>query len=155
GSGPGGRIVKRDVLEAAAQPPPQLRAVPAPPTLEDLSAPASQMRKTIARRLVEAKQSIPHIYFTAEATVDRLLEMREQLNDLGDVKVSVNDLVVKALAIALRRVPDANVSWSTDGGEPKIVRHGRVDIGIAVSLPEGLITPVVRGADVKSIGAIA
>jgi pyruvate dehydrogenase E2 component (dihydrolipoamide acetyltransferase) len=110
------------------------------------------MRKTIARRLVEAKREIPHIYLTAEATVDKLVAMREQINEIGDVKVSVNDLVVKALAIALRKVPDANVSWTPEG----ILRHGGVHVGIAVSLPDnGLITPVVRDADVKSIGTLA
>jgi pyruvate dehydrogenase E2 component (dihydrolipoamide acetyltransferase) len=110
------------------------------------------MRKTIARRLVEAKREIPHIYLTTECTVDRLLDMREQINEVGDVKVSVNDLVVKALALALARLPDANVSWTAEG----IVRHGGVHVGMAVSLPDnGLITPVVRDADRKSIGALA
>src|SRR5262245_34096367 len=115
GSGPRGRIVKRDIDEAAARAPEAPVPVPAPtiayaPTREDQLVPASQMRKTIARRLVEAKREIPHIYLTAEATVDKLTAMREQINEIGDVKVSVNDLVVKALAIALRKVPDANVS---------------------------------------------
>jgi pyruvate dehydrogenase E2 component (dihydrolipoamide acetyltransferase) len=149
GSGPGGRIVKRDV-EAAASAGPQLRAV-ALPAMEEQLLPASQMRKTIARRLVEAKQQIPHIYLTAEATVDALYELRAQLNELGDEKISVNDLVVKALALALRRVPEANSSWTDQG----ILRHGRIDIGVAVSLPDGLMTPVVRGADQKSLGALA
>ncbi len=157
GTGPRGRIVQRDIEQAAAEPaaqPSTARAY-APETFaarEDQLVPASQMRKTIAKRLVEAKREIPHIYLTTECTVDRLLEMREQLNELGDVKVSVNDLVVKALAIALVRVPDANVSWTPDG----IVRHGGVHVGMAVSLPDnGLITPVVRDADRKSIGALA
>ena len=154
GSGPGGRIVKRDVVEAQ----PQAPATPARPaisivrpTAEDQLVPASQMRKTIARRLVEAKQSIPHIYLTAEATVDKLWAMREQINDGGDVKISVNDLVVKAMALALRRVPDANASWTPEG----ILTHGRVDVGVAVSLPDGLMTPVVRAADQKSLGALS
>ena len=154
GSGPGGRIVKRDVEGAPATDealPPPMRQIAAP--AEDQLVPASQMRKTIAKRLVEAKREIPHIYLTAEATVDRLLQMREELNELGqgNTKISVNDLVVKALALALRRVPDANVSWTAEG----IVRHGRVDVGVAVSLPEGLITPVVRSADQKSVGAVS
>jgi pyruvate dehydrogenase E2 component (dihydrolipoamide acetyltransferase) len=151
GSGPGGRIVKRDVegVPATEEARPVVRQFVAP--AEDQLVPASQMRKTIARRLVEAKRDIPHIYLTAEATVDRLLQMREELNELGNGKVSVNDLVVKALALALRRLPEANVSWTAEG----IVKHGRVDVGIAVSLPEGLITPVVRGADQKSLGAIS
>jgi pyruvate dehydrogenase E2 component (dihydrolipoamide acetyltransferase) len=152
GSGPGGRIVKRDVegVPATEEARPVVRQIVAP--AEDQLVPASQMRKTIARRLVEAKREIPHIYLTTECTVDRLMEMREQLNELGDVKVSVNDLVVKALAMALTRVPEANVSWTADG----IVRHGGVHVGMAVSLPDnGLITPVVRDADRKSIGALA
>jgi pyruvate dehydrogenase E2 component (dihydrolipoamide acetyltransferase) len=151
GSGPRGRIVQRDIDEAAA------RGLEAPsvttyaPREDELVAP-SQMRKTIARRLVEAKREIPHIYLTADATVDKLIDMREQINELGDVKVSINDLVVKALALALARVPAANVSWTADG----ILRHGGVHVGMAVSLPDnGLITPVVRDADRKSIGALA
>jgi pyruvate dehydrogenase E2 component (dihydrolipoamide acetyltransferase) len=148
GSGPGGRIVKRDVEEARPAAPAAMRIVP---TAEDQLVPASQMRKTIARRLVEAKQSIPHIYLTGEATVDKLIEMRQQLNELEGVKISVNDLVVKAFAAALRRVPDANVSWTAEG----ILKHGRVDVGIAVSIPDGLITPVVRDADHKTIGELS
>lgn len=153
GSGPRGRIVQRDIEQAAAQP--ATTPAYAPETYaarEDQLVTPSQMRKTIAKRLVEAKREIPHIYLTTECTVDRLMEMREQLNEIGDVKVSVNDLVVKALALALVRVPEANVSWTAEG----IVRHGGVHVGMAVSLPDnGLITPVVRDADRKSIGALA
>jgi pyruvate dehydrogenase E2 component (dihydrolipoamide acetyltransferase) len=137
GSGPGGRIVKRDI-EAAPRvggTVAPLRA-PAQVSLEDQLIPASPMRKTIAKRLTEAKRDIPHIYLTADATVDRLLDLREQLNELGGPKVSVNDLVVKAMALALRRVPDANASFTPEG----VLRHGRVDIGVAVSLPDGPIT---------------
>jgi pyruvate dehydrogenase E2 component (dihydrolipoamide acetyltransferase) len=152
GSGPHGRIVKRDVEGAGEVRQIATRQIAAPVIIaNDELMPASQMRKTIARRLVEAKREIPHIYLTAEATVDRLLELREELNELGGGKVSINDLVIKALALALRRIPEANVSWTADG----IVKHGRVDVGVAVSLPEGLITPVVRGAAEKSLGAIA
>jgi pyruvate dehydrogenase E2 component (dihydrolipoamide acetyltransferase) len=164
GSGPRGRIVRRDIDEAAANPPAQSTdeaettvQARGPASSDDASrqdtlvAP-SQMRKTIARRLVEAKREIPHIYLTMEAGVDKLFAMREQLNELGDVKVSVNDLVVKALALALRKLPAANVSWTAEG----IVKHGAANVGIAVSLPDnGLITPVIRDADLKSIGAVA
>jgi len=150
GSGPGGRIIAKDV-QAAPSPGAALRAVPAPVSLEDQLVPASQMRKTIARRLVEAKQSVPHIYLTAEATVDQLVSLREQVNEIAGQKISINDLVVKAFALALRRIPEANVSWTPDG----IVKHGRVDVGVAVSLPDGLITPVVRNADAKSLGALS
>jgi pyruvate dehydrogenase E2 component (dihydrolipoamide acetyltransferase) len=177
GSGPRGRIVARDIETAAAEP--RLRAVPAAPapgpgtapvgvpvpSREDQLIAPSQMRKTIARRLVEAKREIPHIYLTAEATVDKLVQLREQINEAGDVlgprptaggaegpvRVSINDLVVKAMALALRKVPEANVSWTAEG----IVQHGGVHVGVAVSLPDGLITPVIRDADLKSIGTLA
>src|SRR6266542_4533570 len=164
GSGPRGRIVKKDIDDAAAAGAlgePEVEAdtgerpatqLPAAQGREDTLVAPSQMRQTIARRLVEAKREIPHIYLTAEATVDKLMAMREQLNELGDIKISVNDLVVKALAQALRRVPEANVSWTAEG----IVKHGAAHVGIAVSLPDnGLITPVIRDADLKSIGAVA
>jgi pyruvate dehydrogenase E2 component (dihydrolipoamide acetyltransferase) len=158
GTGPRGRIVAKDIETAATQP--QLRSVPsgaalpasAPaPSREDQLVAPSQMRKTIAKRLVEAKREIPHIYLTADATVDKLVELREQINEAGDVKVSINDLVVKAMALALRKQPDANVSWTAEG----ILHHGGVHVGMAVSLPDGLITPVIRDADVKSIGTLA
>ena len=162
GSGPFGRIVQQDIFAAAqggtaktgapAGPQPQVRAyVPATPSGEDVTVPASQMRKTIAKRLVEAKLTVPHIYLTAEATIDSLLDLREQTNAALGIKLSVNDLVIKALAVALRRIPEANVSW-TDAG---IVRHGRIDLGVAVSVPDGLITPVIRNADQKGIAAIS
>ncbi len=164
GSGPRGRIVRRDIDEAAANPPAEATESdvvetrgPAPAMANDASrqdtlAAPSQMRKTIARRLVEAKREIPHIYLTMEAAMDKLFAMREQLNEFGDVKVSVNDLVVKALALALKKLPAANVSWTAEG----IVKHGAANVGIAVSLPDnGLITPVIRDADLKSIGAVA
>jgi len=154
GTGPRGRIVQRDIEEAAARGPAVEAYAPTETYAprEDQLVPASQMRKTIARRLVEAKREIPHIYLTVECDAEKLTELREQLNDAGDTKVSVNDLVVKALAVALVRVPDANVSWTADG----IVKHGGVHVGMAVSLPDnGLITPVVKDADRKSIGALA
>jgi pyruvate dehydrogenase E2 component (dihydrolipoamide acetyltransferase) len=154
GTGPRGRIVQRDIEEAATQPATARAYAPAEsyaPREDQLVAP-SQMRKTIAKRIVEAKREIPHIYLTTECSVDRLLDMREQINEVGDVKVSVNDLVVKALALALARVPDANVSWTNEG----ILRHGGVHVGMAVSLPDnGLITPLVRDADRKPLGALA
>ena len=154
GSGPHGRIVQKDILDAAtaAAAQPGVRAyAPVLQSAEDVTVPASPMRKTIARRLVEAKLTIPHIYLTAEATVDSLLDLRERTNAALGIKLSVNDLVIKALAVALRRIPDANVSW-TDAG---IVKHGRVDLGVAVSVPDGLITPVIRSADQKGLAAIS
>jgi pyruvate dehydrogenase E2 component (dihydrolipoamide acetyltransferase) len=120
--------------------------------------PHDNVRRIIARRLVEAKTTIPHFYLTLDTEIDALLALRQQINDAAPkskdgpaYKVSVNDLVIKALAMALMRVPDANVTW-TEGG---MLRHKRADIGVAVSIPGGLITPVVRHADTKRISEIA
>lgn len=150
GSGPRGRIIKRDV-ESVLQ---QGSKAPATPSKQDVVTPLSMMRKTIARRLVEAKQTIPHFYLTIDVQMDALWDLRQQMNavlqDTGG-KVSVNDLIVKAVARALRVLPAANASFSDEG----IVQHGRVDVGVAVSMPDGLITPVVRGADAKSVATIA
>ena len=121
--------------------------------------PHDNVRKIIARRLVEAKTTIPHFYLTADTEIDALLALRQQINAAAPrdkdgnaaYKVSVNDLVIKALAMALMRVPDANVTW-TEGG---MLRHKRADIGVAVAIPGGLITPVVRRADAKRISEIS
>jgi pyruvate dehydrogenase E2 component (dihydrolipoamide acetyltransferase) len=111
------------------------------------------MRKRIAARMTEAKRDVPHIYLMREIDAAPLLAFRERLNALlGDRgKISVNDLVIKAVALALRRVPECNASWS---GEAIRVFH-RVHIGVAVAIPDGLVTPVVRDADMKGLGAIA
>jgi pyruvate dehydrogenase E2 component (dihydrolipoamide acetyltransferase) len=115
------------------------------------------IRRTAARRLVEAKQTVPHFYLTSEVDMEETMAFREQLNHAsqasGGDKVSVNDLILKSLARALRLVPRANMSFSPDG-QNAIVHH-RVDVSVAVALDDGLITPVVRGADGKSLGAIA
>lgn len=120
--------------------------------------PHDSMRKVIARRLTESKLTIPHFYLTVDVSLDALLKLREEVNAAAPevdgkpaYKVSVNDFVIKALALALRRVPDANVSW-TDGG---MLKHKVCDVGVAVSIPGGLITPVVRDADVKTLSVIA
>jgi len=121
--------------------------------------PHDNVRKVIARRLVEAKQTIPHFYLSVDTEIDALLKLRADINDAAPKdkdgkpawKVSVNDMVIKALAMALRRIPDANVTW-TEGG---MLRHKRSDIGVAVSIPGGLITPVVRNADQKSVTQIS
>jgi len=120
--------------------------------------PHDGMRRTIARRLVEAKTTIPHFYLTADCAIDALLRLRQDLNDAAPAeddkpswRISVNDLVVKALALALARVPDANVSWTDDA----LIRHRQVDVGVAVAVPGGLITPIVRGAAVKPVSAIS
>jgi pyruvate dehydrogenase E2 component (dihydrolipoamide acetyltransferase) len=181
GSGPHGRIILRDVEAAKAAPakPVAVAAAPATaaPAAKPLAAPVSDdvtlklfepgsydivphdgMRKTIAKRLTESKQTVPHFYVTVDVELDALLAMRQQLNDsaplVGDkpaYKLSVNDLVVKAYALALKAVPAANVSW-TDAG---MLVHKHADIGIAVSIPGGLITPIVRHAEEKTLSAIS
>jgi len=184
GSGPHGRIIKRDIEAAiaggsarpAAQAPaaasaaaPQAAAPAAKPVSDDavlkLFAEGTyelvkhdNMRKTIARRLVEAKQTIPHFYVSVDCEIDALLSLREQLNKAAPVrddkpayKLSVNDMVIKALALALRDVPDANVSWT----EEHMVKHKHSDVGVAVSIPGGLITPIVRNAETKSLSTIS
>ena len=124
--------------------------------------PHDNMRKTIARRLVEAKSTIPHFYLTLDCELDALLALRKQLNDAapvrktdkGDVpayKLSVNDMIIKAMALALRDVPAANASWT----EGAMVMHKHSDVGVAVSIPGGLITPIVRRAEEKSLSAIS
>jgi len=199
GTGPGGRIVERDVRAAAdgakakagapadtaheddeadeaseqaghGAPAEQAKAPPAPSQaiavraparaparldgpddFEDL--PASNMRKRIAARLTEAKRDVPHFYLMRDLDAAALLGYRQRLNELlGDRgKVSVNDLVIKAVALALRRMPECNASWEGEA----IRRFHRVHIGVAVAIPDGLVTPVVRDADTKGIGAIA
>jgi len=109
------------------------------------------MRKTIARRLVESKSQIPHFYLTAEADMDAAMGFRQQVSEMHGAKLSVNDLVLKATALALRRVPECNASWTDEG----IVRFTRVDIGMAVAVEDGLLTPVIRNVDGRTLGQIA
>jgi pyruvate dehydrogenase E2 component (dihydrolipoamide acetyltransferase) len=178
GSGPHGRIVKSDIDAAKSGKAPLTAAAPAgapaakapAPSMTDAQVlqlfepgeydivPHDNVRKIIAKRLVEAKTTIPHFYLTLDTEIDALLKLRADLNSAAPMvdgkpkwRVSVNDLVIKALAMALMRVPDANVTW-TEGG---MLRHKRADIGVAVSIPGGLITPVVRHADTKRISDIA
>lgn len=153
GTGPGGRIIKRDVEAFSGGLHSPVQASPAP-TAQETVLPLSMMRKTIARRLTESKQQVPHFYLTIEAQVEALWTIRQQLNTLlekSGSKLSINDFVVKAVARALERVPLANASFTEEG----IVQHNRVDVGVAVALPEGLLTPVVRQANQKSVGIIA
>jgi len=170
GSGPSGRIVKADIEAALRQAPPaapQAAAPATPPPAPALRAgaitaphdlvPHSSMRKVIARRLVEAKQQIPHFYITLDVALDALLDLRAALNAKsakegpGAFKLSVNDLLIKAAAIALRRVPKVNASFTEDG----IAFYRDVDISIAVAIPDGLITPIIRHADEKGLAAIS
>lgn len=168
GTGPNGRIVKADVeaaiaggtsAPAAAAPAPSA-ATAAPTTAEKLPfepefelEALSTMRKTIARRLTESKQQVPHFYLSVDCEIDELLALRKTLNDKGDgaYKLSVNDLVIKAAAIALRRVPKANASWTDEG----VKLYKSADIAVAVAIEGGLITPVVRQADNKGLEAIS
>ncbi|MFZ2068619.1 MAG: pyruvate dehydrogenase complex dihydrolipoamide acetyltransferase [Xanthobacteraceae bacterium] len=180
GSGPHGRIIARDVeaaksgkglrapsvaAGAAAQAPliapsmsdQQIRAL-----YEDGSyevVPHDGMRRTIAQRLTASVQTIPHFYLTVDCDIGKLLDAREEINAGAPkdkdgkpaYKLSVNDFVIKALALALQRVPDANVSW-TDGG---MLKHKHSDVGVAVAMPNGLITPIIRNAETKSLSAIS
>jgi pyruvate dehydrogenase E2 component (dihydrolipoamide acetyltransferase) len=188
GSGPGGRIVERDVkavangtapavdwhaaeeapsYPATAAAPPVSAAAPLPAQLaperraearpaapapsEDVVKPLSMMRRTIATRLMEAKSTIPHFYLTADVDMDAAMEFREQVAQVHGAKLSVNDLVLKACALAMRRLPEANASFT----EEAIIEHAHVHIGMAVAIDDGLITPVIRDADKKTIGQIA
>jgi pyruvate dehydrogenase E2 component (dihydrolipoamide acetyltransferase) len=173
GSGPHGRIVLKDVETAkpGAAPAPKPAAAPAitPPSDEQVLkffaegsyelVPHDGMRKTIARRLTEAKQTIPHYYVSVDVTIEQLLDLRERLNLQAPKdkdgkpawKVSVNDFIIKAMAMALVKVPDANVSWT----ESAMVHHKHADIGVAVSIPGGLITPIVRAAETKGLARIS
>ncbi|HEX2802739.1 MAG TPA: pyruvate dehydrogenase complex dihydrolipoamide acetyltransferase [Sphingomicrobium sp.] len=158
GSGPGGRVVKAD-LEAAPAKAAAPKAAPAAAPVEPGETPhevvkLSNMRKTIARRLTEAKQTIPHIYLTVDIQLDALLKLRSELNaglESRGVKLSVNDLLIKALAAALIEVPECNVSFAGDN----LIKYSRADISVAVSIPGGLITPIVANADGKTVSAIA
>jgi pyruvate dehydrogenase E2 component (dihydrolipoamide acetyltransferase) len=156
GSGPGGRIIKRDVetLQAGPARAATVAAFPAPaagPAAPQVAPgqelPLSNMRKTIAKRLSESKFTAPHFYVTMEIAMDAAVALREQLQRGENVKISFNDLVVKACAKALTRFPMVNASWAGD----KIVTHAEVHVGVAVAIPDGLIVPVVRNADKKPV----
>jgi pyruvate dehydrogenase E2 component (dihydrolipoamide acetyltransferase) len=155
GSGPGGRIVANDIknFKPSAPAPQKAKAPPLPPVqqLETKEIPLTAMRRTIAKRLAESTGPIPHFYLTAEYDVTNLLSLREQVNEIAGIKTSVNDFIVRAAALALRHHPNVNASW----GDEAITLHGDIHIGIAVSTPEGLITPVVRNADQKSVTDIS
>jgi len=167
GTGPHGRVVKRDVEQAMAsgtgKAAPQAAALagPAPSasaTIDDGVLPPyeeiknSSMRKVIAQRLSESKQTVPHFYLTIDCELDNLLAVRKRLNDQSDAyKISVNDFVIRAAALALQRVPDANAMWAGDS----IRKFSRADISVAVAIPDGLITPVIRDAGNKGLRQIS
>jgi pyruvate dehydrogenase E2 component (dihydrolipoyllysine-residue acetyltransferase) len=154
GSGPGGRIIKRDI-EAAAQAPAagaKRRDATGGPDSEDV--PVSQMRKAIAKRLVTSIGPVPTFYLTVDLDMTRLLAAREEVNrrlEKSGVKTSINDYVTKALAMALARHPEVNASW----GDSVITRHHRVHIAVAVAIEDGLITPIIRDADLKGVAEIS
>ena len=159
GSGPGGRIVRADLGEKAggakASPAPVSQAAPVEPgDIPHEIVKLSNMRKTIARRLTESKQQVPHIYLTVDIQLDRLLKLRTEINAglaARGIKLSVNDMLIKALAVALIEVPECNVSFAGD----TLIKYSRADISVAVSIPGGLITPIVAGADEKSLSKIS
>jgi pyruvate dehydrogenase E2 component (dihydrolipoamide acetyltransferase) len=161
GSGPHGRIVKQDVEKALAAPKTAIAAPKTAPTTAgqlpfepafDLE-PLSTMRKTIARRLTESKQQVPHFYLTIDCEIDKLLDLRKELNARADgaFKLSVNDLVIKAAAVALKKVPAANSSYTDEG----IKLYQSADIAVAVATEQGLITPVIRNAGDIGLEAIS
>lgn len=155
GSGPRGRIVRGDIVAAAdaRQGRPAAAAPREPAAPQGSRVALDNVRQTIARRMAEAKRDIPHFYLTVDCRVDDLLKMREQLNSMAadNVRISVNDLVVKACSLALRLVPAVNSHWDNDG----VVQFEHADIAIAVATNRGLITPIVRRADTKSLATIA
>ncbi|MEY2884773.1 MAG: hypothetical protein RL490_2497 [Pseudomonadota bacterium] len=177
GSGPNGRIVRADVESAltsprrgevglgkaepgegpARSPTPAPTPAPAPAFTTDIPHTAEKLgnvRKVIARRLTEAKQTVPHFYLTNDVRIDALLKLRGELNaalEPRKIKLSVNDMVIKALALALRQCPRANVSFAGD----QLISYTRADISVAVAAPNGLITPIIVGADSKPLSVIA
>lgn len=153
GSGDNGRIVKRDVENftpsTAAKPSVNIPAIVGTESFEDVAV--SQMRKAIARRLSESKNGAPHFYLTMSITMDKVIEARKVMNDISPVKISVNDIIIKAVAAALRKNPKANSSWLGD----KIRMNNHIHIGVAVAIEDGLIVPVVKFADNKTISHIS
>jgi pyruvate dehydrogenase E2 component (dihydrolipoamide acetyltransferase) len=156
GSGPNGRIVKRDIEAGSAvvvsSPVMAQPSTVSPSTLGDYTeVPHSGMRHTIARRLTESKSTIPHFYLSVDCRMDRLMSLRSEINTAMPRKISVNDFIVRAVAVALREVPQANVGWT----ENAMRQFTQADIAIAVSTDFGLITPIVRAADRKSLSMIS
>ena len=151
GSGPNGRIVKADVDAAVAAPAPA--RAPAPTKDADFElVPHTAMRKAIARRFTESKQTVPHFYLTVDCQIDQLLETRKELNSRSDAyKISVNDMIIKMCAQALIEVPAANAAWSEEGAR----YFKSADIAVAVAVPGGLITPIIRGAHGKGLRTIS
>ena len=162
GSGEQGRVTKKDVENFKPSAAPESGKAPAkggaPVVLPQVvgkesfeEIPLSQMRKTIAKRLAESKFSAPHFYLTMEINMDKAVEARKSMNEVAPVKISFNDMVIKAVAAALRQHPDVNVSWLGD----KMRKNHHIHIGVAVAVQDGLLVPVIRFADNKSLSHIA
>lgn len=161
GSGENGRIVKKDVenYQPSAQPAAAAsapKAASAQPNVaftpgEDSETPNSQMRNVIAKRLAESKFTAPHYYLTVEINMDKAIEARKEMNSVPDTKVSFNDMVIKAVAVALRKHPQVNSSWAGD----KIVHHGNINVGVAVAVPDGLVVPVLKNTDYMNYNEIS
>jgi pyruvate dehydrogenase E2 component (dihydrolipoamide acetyltransferase) len=154
GTGPHGRIIKDDVLESLKTPANKILASDSTRSLEEYrKIPNNNMRKTIAKRLTQSKQTIPHFYLSVECNIDKLLNIRAQMNEVaGDAyKLSVNDFIIKATSMALKLVPEANASWSDEA----ILQYCNIDISVAVAIDGGLITPIIKNADQKSLSCIS
>lgn len=146
GTGPYGRIIKADVLEFLDQTKSYERFE------ENTTVEVSNMRQVIAQRLVESKQNIPHFYLTVDCHVDKLISLKNEVNSANENnKVTINDLIIKAVAFSMKKFPDINSSWI----DTKIVKYSNIDISIAVALEDGLITPIVKNADEKSVLSIS
>jgi len=172
GTGPGGRIIKENIesfqpADAAAAAPSATPAAPAPAASQPAATapaptgevtPLGRMRRAIARAMNDSKPGVPHIYVTVEIDMGAAMQLRKQINDSGaaDVKISVNDLIIKAAAKALAKLPTVNNSFGmTAEGQPGLVKNAGVNVSVAVALDDGLIAPVIKDADKKTIGAIA
>lgn len=157
GSGENGRIIKKDIESYSPQAKPaQAVAVASPVVMnitggETTETPNSQMRNVIAKRLAESKFTAPHYYLMVEISMDKAIEARKEINTLPDTKISFNDMVIKAVAMALRKHPQVNSSWAGD----KIVHHGDVNVGVAVAVPDGLVVPVLKNTDFMNYNQIS
>ncbi len=149
GSGENGRIVKKDIENyqpSAAKPAASAPAAQVALSFvqgEDTETPNSQVRNVIAKRLSESKFSAPHYYLMVEINMDKAIEARKEINSLPDTKISFNDMIIKATAVALRKHPQVNSSWAGD----KIIHRGNINIGVAVAIPDGLVVPVLKNTD--------
>jgi len=145
GTGTDGRIIKRDIDSNNIA-----EEIQNTPLDGDISIP-STMRKVIAKRTLEAKQQIPHFYLTVESNVDKLINLRKKINENNSIKVSFNDLIVKAISLAMKKNPNTNVYWQND----KIYKLNDIDVSVAVAIDEGLITPIIKNADSKGLNIIS